>query len=61
MSTSKTQCLTPFFKIYKGMKVVIMKNLYPKPRIVNISIEYIKNVSLIDLNGYSKMLQCIHP
>jgi hypothetical protein len=61
MSTSKTQCLTPFFEIYKGMKVVIMKNLYPKPRIVNISIEYIENVSLIDLNGYRKMLQCIHP
>jgi hypothetical protein len=61
MSTSKTQCLTPFFKIYKGMKVVIMKNLYPRPRIVNISIEYIENVSLIYLNGYKKMLQCIHP
>jgi hypothetical protein len=28
--TNKTQYLTPFLKIYKGMKVIIMKNLYPK-------------------------------
>jgi hypothetical protein len=48
MSTSKTQCLTPFFKIYKGMKVVITKNLYPTLKIENISIGYIENVSLID-------------
>jgi ATP-dependent exoDNAse (exonuclease V) alpha subunit len=46
MSTSKTQCLTPFFKVYKGMKIIIIENLYPKFRIVNGSIGYIKNMSL---------------
>jgi len=30
------------------MKVVITIKLHPKPIIVNISIEYIENVSLID-------------
>jgi hypothetical protein len=51
MSTSKTQCLTPFFKIYKGMKVVITKKLYPKLGIVNI-----ENISLI----YFKWIQKRH-
>jgi hypothetical protein len=32
---SKTQYLTPFFKIYKRMKVIVMKNLYPNLGIVN--------------------------
>ncbi len=27
MSTSKTQCLAPFFKTYKGMKVIITKKI----------------------------------
>jgi ATP-dependent exoDNAse (exonuclease V) alpha subunit len=42
MSTNKTQYLTPFLKIYKGLKVIITKKWYPKLRIVNGSIGYIK-------------------
>jgi hypothetical protein len=30
MSISKTQCSTPFLTIYKGMKIIITKNSYPK-------------------------------
>ncbi len=29
MSTSRTQCLTPFLKIYKGVKIIITEILYP--------------------------------
>jgi hypothetical protein len=60
MSTSKTHCSTPFFKIYKGLKIIIIKNLYPILRIVNRSIGYIENISLID----SKWIQqnvTMHP
>jgi len=45
MPTSKTQNLTPFKKNYKGMKVIIIKNLYPKLGIVNGNIGYVENIS----------------
>ncbi len=45
MPTSKTQNLTPFKKNYKGMKVIIIKNLYPKLGIVNGTIGYVENIS----------------
>jgi hypothetical protein len=45
MSTSNTQCLAPFLKTYKGMKVIIMKKII-LTRIVNRSIGYIENISL---------------
>jgi hypothetical protein len=35
MPTKKTQSLAPFIKIPKGMKIIIIENLYPKIRIVN--------------------------
>jgi hypothetical protein len=41
ISTSKTQNLAPFLKLYKRMKVIIIKNLYPKLGIVNGTISYI--------------------
>jgi hypothetical protein len=41
ISTSKTQNLAPFLKLYKIMKVIIIKNLYPKLGIVNGTINYI--------------------
>jgi ATP-dependent exoDNAse (exonuclease V) alpha subunit len=44
--TSKIQYLAPFLKIYKGMKVIVTKNLYPKLGIVNRSIGYIENISI---------------
>jgi ATP-dependent exoDNAse (exonuclease V) alpha subunit len=52
MSTSKTQCLAPFLKIYKGMKIIIIENLYPELGIVNGNIGYIENISLT----YSKWI-----
>jgi hypothetical protein len=52
MSTSKTQCLTLFLKIYKGMKIIIIRILYPKFGIVIESIKYIKNISF----KYSKWI-----
>ncbi len=54
MSISKTQCLTPFLKIYKGMKVIIIKNLYPKLRIINGNIEYIENISFANFEWIQK-------
>ncbi len=45
MSTSKTQCLAPFLKIYKRMKIIIIENIYPKFIIVNGSIRYVENLS----------------
>jgi hypothetical protein len=45
MSTSKTQCLAPFLKIYKGMKVIVTKNLYSKLAIINENIGYVENIS----------------
>jgi hypothetical protein len=60
MSISKTQCLTPFLKIYKGMKIIITKNLYPKLKIVNESTGYIKNISLTSSEWIHKDVT-IHP
>ncbi len=44
ISINKTQNLTPFLKLYKGMKVIIIENLYPKLGIVNRTIDYIQNI-----------------
>jgi hypothetical protein len=41
MPTSKPQSLTPFLNIYKRMKVIITKKLYPKIGIVNGTIGYV--------------------
>ncbi len=41
ISASKIQNLASFLKLYKKMKVIIMKNLYPKLGIVNGTISYI--------------------
>jgi len=60
MPISKTQCLTPLFKIYKGMKIIITKNLCPKFEIVNESTKDIKNVSLTNLEWIQKDVT-IHP
>jgi hypothetical protein len=46
VSISTTQNSTPFLKVYKGMKVIIIENLYPKLRIVNETIDYIQNISI---------------
>jgi hypothetical protein len=46
VSTSKIQNLTPFLKLYKGMKVIIMTNLSPKLGIVNGTIGNIQNISV---------------
>jgi ATP-dependent exoDNAse (exonuclease V) alpha subunit len=34
--------------MYKGTKIIITENLYPKLEIVNGNIGYIKNISLIN-------------
>ncbi len=46
MPTSKTQSSVPFLKNYKRMKVIIIKNLYPKRGIVNGTIGYVQNITL---------------
>jgi hypothetical protein len=46
MPTYKTQNLAPFINICKGMKVIIIENLYSKLQIVNGTIGYIQNISL---------------
>jgi hypothetical protein len=46
MSINKIQYLTPFLKIYKKMKVVIIKKLYFQLRIFSGNIGYIKNIAL---------------
>jgi hypothetical protein len=60
MSTSKIQCLTPSLKMYKGMKIIIIENLYPKLGIVSGNIGYIKNISLIDSEWIRKNIT-MHP
>jgi ATP-dependent exoDNAse (exonuclease V) alpha subunit len=60
MSTSKTQCLAPFLKIYKRMKIIIIENIYSKFIIVNGSIKYVENLSFTN----SKWIQrdiTMHP
>ncbi len=46
MPTGKIQNLSPFLKIYKRMKVIITKYLYPKIGIVNGTIDYVQNISI---------------
>ncbi len=46
MTTNKTQNLTPFLKIYKGMKVIIIENTYLKIGIFNGTIGDIQSISL---------------
>jgi hypothetical protein len=55
ISTSKTQYLTLFFEIYKRMKFIIMTILY-KLKIANGNIDYIKNMSFIDVEWIHKLL-----
>ncbi len=61
MSTNKTQCLTPFLKIYKEMKIIITKKLYPKLGITNESIRYIKNISLTNSKWIQKIITMHSP
>jgi hypothetical protein len=44
MPTSKTKNLSPFLRIYKRMKVIITKDLYPKIGIVDRTIGYVQNI-----------------
>jgi hypothetical protein len=44
MPTNKTQNLAPFIKIYKIMKIIIIKNIYPKIEIINGTIGYVQNI-----------------
>jgi hypothetical protein len=41
MPTSITQSITPFCKNYKGIKAIIIENLYPKIGIINEKINYV--------------------
>jgi hypothetical protein len=61
MSTSKTQCLTSFFKIYKKMNIIIIENLYPKLGIVNGNVGYIENISLTYLEWIQKDITMYPP
>jgi ATP-dependent exoDNAse (exonuclease V) alpha subunit len=45
MTTNKIQNLAPFLKIYKGMKVIIIENTYPKG-ILNGTIGDVQSISL---------------
>lgn len=58
MLTSKIQYEIIFLKIYKGMKMIIIKNLYLILKIINGNI-VIKNISFVYVNGHKKWLQCI--
>jgi hypothetical protein len=60
ISTSKIQNLTPFLKLYKGMKIIITENLYPKLRIVNGTIGYIQNI-LINKSQWIQQNHSMHP
>jgi hypothetical protein len=60
VSISKIQILTPFFKLYKGMKVIIIENLYPKLGIVNGTISYIQNILVNKSNVFKEIIQCTH-
>lgn len=46
MPTNKNQNLAPFLKIYKGMKVIITQNIYPKIVILKGTIGYVQNILL---------------
>jgi hypothetical protein len=60
VTTSKIQCLTPFLKIYKRMKVIITKKLYHELGIVNRSIRYIENIFFINFEWIQKDVT-MHP
>ncbi len=60
ISTSKTQNLAPFLKLYERMKIIIIKNLYPKLGIVNGSISYIYNI-LINKSQWIQQDHSMHP
>jgi hypothetical protein len=60
MPTSKTQYLTPFKFFYKGMKVIIIKNLYPKRGIVNGTIGYVQNITFTK-SHWIQYDELIHP
>jgi len=59
MSTNKIQYLATSLKIYKGFKHIIIKK-YPKLRIVNGKIGYIKNISLTNVKWIQKDIM-MHP
>ncbi len=60
MFTSKFQCLTPFLKVYEGMKIIITEILYPKLGIIIKNIRYIENISFIDSEWVQKDVT-MHP
>ncbi len=60
MSINKIQYLTPFLKIYKKIKVVIIKNLYFQLRIFSGNIGYIKNIALRNIEWIWKHIT-MHP
>jgi len=39
-------CIATFIKMYKRMKIIVTKNLYPKIGIVNGTIGYVQNNSI---------------
>jgi hypothetical protein len=47
-------CIATFIKMYKRMKIIETKNLYPKIGIVNGTIGYVQNNS-IKKNGFIMM------
>jgi hypothetical protein len=46
MPTNKIQNLAPFLKIYRGMKVIITQNIYPKTTIFKGTIGYVQSILL---------------
>jgi hypothetical protein len=46
MPTNQDQNLAPFLKIYKGMKVIITQNIYPKTIILKETIGYVQSILL---------------
>jgi hypothetical protein len=60
MPTNKTQSLAPFIKFYKGMKIIIIKNLYPKIRIVNRTLVILKIFHSQNHIGFN-IITLMHP
>jgi hypothetical protein len=60
ISISKPQNLTLFLKLYKGMKVITMKNIYLKLGIVNGAIGYIQNIS-VNESQWIQQDRSMHP
>jgi len=46
MPINQDQNLAPFLKIYKGMKVIITQNIYPKTIILKETIGYVQSILL---------------